>query len=299
MKQPPTLTAFLVVLALSSPTAVLGAQPNPASSARSQSRQEGTFVKGTVVEIFGPRLFSLREGNGQGQELLVLAPREIATAPGATVAVSGTLHRVDDRELRQVRGSSELSPQLRTRFAGRPILIATGVLSSTEARTEAGQTGQPEEQPAEPPKPLAPAAPASLPLPASTLVEFIQTFAGQAVRIQNARVVGLITPGVFLIEPATRYLKDMGQRDRMAVFVESGHLRVDPELLVGSIVELEGTVRTVLSLQAAGDVQWPSKLTQQVVDRLEIRAAVVATSVHTSEGTELTERPAGSSKYQR
>ncbi|MGE5815280.1 MAG: hypothetical protein ACM36C_12390 [Acidobacteriota bacterium] len=186
---------------------------------------------------------------------------------------------------------------LRTRLSGRRIVVATAVLASSETPEPAG--GRPA-QPAgaEPTGPLVEQkTPAPLPLPASTLVDFIQTFAGQAVRIQNARVVGLIAPNVFLIEPATRYLKDMGQRDRMAVFIEGGQLRIDPELLVGAIVELEGTARTVLSVQASGDVEWPAKLNPQTIDRLEIRAAVIATSVRTAEHTELTDRRTGGAKY--
>jgi hypothetical protein len=264
------------------------AQPKP--SARQPDASQ-SFFKGTVVEVLAPQLFSIRPEEGQPPELLVLAPRELATEKGATVAVTGTLHRVTDREVQQMRGWSALDAQLRNRLGRRPIILASAVLSSV-------QNIQPEEPAAPPEAPAAPAvterppaAPGPLPLPASTLVEFIQTFAGQPVRIQNARVVGLISPDVFLIEPATRYLKDMGERDRMAVFVNAGSLRVSPDLLVGSIVELDGVARTVLSVQASGDVSWPTRLNQETVERLEIRAAILASSVHTAEGTELTGRP--------
>jgi hypothetical protein len=37
-------------------------------------------------------------------------------------------------------------------------------------------------------------------------------------------------------------------------------------------------------------VAWPAELTQDMVERLEIRAAVLATSVHTADGVELTNR---------
>ena len=294
MRRQVRFIATLVVLTINAPTVVLEAQAPPRSTARHQTREDHqTSYKGIVVDVIGPRLFSLRAPDS-GDEVLVLAPRAISTSKGATVAVTGTLRRIDQRNQRNVSGWAQLSEQIRRRITGRQVVIATAVLSTEEVPETEPEA--PAGSPVEPPPPAQPAsAPGAissspLPLPASTLVAFIQTFAGQAVRIQNARVVGLITPGVFLIEPATRYLKDMGQRDRMAVFVSGGQLRVDPELLVGAIVELEGTARTVLSVQAARDVEWPAKLTQQTLERLEVRAAIVATSVHTAEGTELTAR---------
>jgi hypothetical protein len=282
----------LIAMGAAMPTDVLAAQAQPRQPAGRQSpraEDQSSFYKGTVAEVFSPRLFSLRQADGEPGEVLVLAPREIATTKGATVAVTGRLARMGDR----VTQSSGISAELRARFTGRRVVVATAVISSTETAESPAEAAI---QTAVHEAPQAPASiptaghSAPLPLPASMLVEFIQAFAGQTVRIRNARVVGVVAPGVFLIEPATRYLKDMGQRDRMAVFVSGGQLRVNPELLVGSIVELEGTARTVLSVQAARDVEWPSKLNAHALERLEVRGAIVATSVHTAEGTELTER---------
>jgi hypothetical protein len=266
-------------------------RPAPRTAAQVAGAQ--AFFTGSVVEIYAPRLFEIREADESGRQLLVLAPRELSTVKGATVAVSGTVQRFGSRDLGRVRGWSDLDERLRARFAGRPVLVATAVMSTLAPEgsepTQAAEAETPPAQP-EPASTALPAEAAPLPLRAAMVVDFIDTFAGQEVRIQNARVVGLITPTVFLVEPATPYLKPMGARDRLAVFIGAAHLRVGPEVLVGSIVRLEGAVRTLLSLRASHEIDWPASLDTQRIDRLEIRAAIVASSVRTAEGTELTER---------
>jgi hypothetical protein len=289
MKRQLISIVMLVTTMLAGLGATQKSQPPPTS--KQLSGGQDAFFKGTVVEVFGPRLFSIRQEQVEGPDLLVLAPREVSTAKGATVAVTGSVRRVGSNDLKQVRDWSDLNPQLRVRFSGRPVVVATAVLSSEPLQPQPAAQAERESPSPSPSSPERVAMPLSL--PASMLVDFIQTFAGQPVRIQNARVVGLIGPSVFLVEPATRYLKDMGTRDRVAVFVDGGTIRVAAELLVGSIVELEGVARSVLSVHAAGDLEWPAKLTPQLVERLEIRAAILATSVHTAEGTELTDRTAG------
>ncbi len=74
------------------------------------------------------------------------------------------------------------------------------------------------------------------------------------------------------------------------MLVEGGALRVDPALIVGSNVIVRGRARTLLGLQVTDEVPWPAILTREVTDRFEIRAAVLATSVQTSDGVELTTR---------
>lgn len=293
MKPQGAWIASLVVIALGD-QAITAAQSRPSTSTpRQPSTTKGeAFFTGTVVEVYAPQLFSMRESESAGQELLVLAPRELSTVKGAAVVVSGFVRRFVARQLSQIRGWFDLDEKLRRRLSGRPVVVATAVMSSaapTGAEAEAAPQAQTPEPPerAEAPE-RAPAAP--LPLRTSTLADFIDALAGQSVRLDNARVVGLIAPGVFLVEPATRYLKPMGERDRLAVFIDHGDLRARPDLVVGSIVGVDGVARTLLSLQVAGEVPWPASLDANTMDRLEIRAAIVATSVHTAEGTELTNR---------
>jgi hypothetical protein len=74
------------------------------------------------------------------------------------------------------------------------------------------------------------------------------------------------------------------------VFVESGELRVQPARLVASTVTLSGVARSLLGIQVTGEVPWPAKLTSDAVKRLDIRAAILATSVETPDGVDLLAR---------
>lgn len=292
MRRHRTWFTWLVVIALAGPAATLAAQAEQKTPAPKHvaPAPPGAFFRGTVLEVYAPRLFSMREIEGTGQEILVLAPRELSTVKGATVALSGTVRRFDARDLKNVRGWTDLDEHLRARFAGQPVVVATGVMSTLQPEgAEPEQPSQPETPPrAQAERTPTPGPPGPFLVRASTLVAFIDAFAGQQVRIQNARVVGFVTPNVFLVEPATRYAKPMGDRDRLAVFIDGARLRVTPELLVGSVIRFEGVVRTLLSLQASHEVEWPTELTPERIERLEVRAAVLATSVETTEGTELT-----------
>jgi hypothetical protein len=125
---------------------------------------------------------------------------------------------------------------------------------------------------------------------AGALAAFVDELSGRQVRLLNGRVVGVLEPHAFLIEPATPDLKPMGQRDRLLVLVDSGVLRVSSELLVGATVIVTGVARTLLGLQVSRDAPWPLQLDAQNTERWEVRGAVLATSVQTADGTELTDR---------
>jgi len=121
------------------------------------------------------------------------------------------------------------------------------------------------------------------------LADFVDTLAGDSVRLVNARVVGVFDPQVFLIESQTR-LRPMVARDRVLVFIEAGTLRVEAARLVASTVTISGIARTLLGMQTSREVPWPAALTRDAVERLEIRAAVLARSVRTPEGIDLVVR---------
>ncbi len=124
----------------------------------------------------------------------------------------------------------------------------------------------------------------------STLALMISELAGQRVRVPDARVVGVFEPRVFVIETASRLGPFPGQRDRVVVLIQPGALRVPPSSIVASTVTVFGVARTVLGIQVTGEIPWPSKLDPQLIDHLEIRAALLATSVQTAEGVELTDQ---------
>lgn len=124
----------------------------------------------------------------------------------------------------------------------------------------------------------------------STLALLISELAGDRVRVPDARVVGVFDARVFVIETAGRLRSVRGLRDRVIVLIQPGALRVPPSSLVASTVTLFGVARTVLGVQVTGEVPWPSRLDGELIDRLEIRAALLATSVQTAEGVELTDQ---------
>jgi hypothetical protein len=140
----------------------------------------------------------------------------------------------------------------------------------------------------------APAPEESVPRPltirAGMLAALVDELAGRHVRILNGSVVGVLEPHAFLIEPATTYLKPKGFRDRLVVLIDSGELRVPDKLIVGATVTVTGIARTLLGVQVTRDVPWPAELHPENVERWEVRGAVVADSVQTPDGAELTQR---------
>ena len=118
----------------------------------------------------------------------------------------------------------------------------------------------------------------------------IEEVAGLDVRMLNARVVRVFEPHAFLIELATRYEEAKGRRDRILVLIDSGRLRVPVDAIVASIVNVTGVARTLTGVQVTAEVAWPAELNRDLVRGLEVRAAVLATSVATPDGIELTDR---------
>jgi hypothetical protein len=125
----------------------------------------------------------------------------------------------------------------------------------------------------------------------------IEELAGHHVKVVNARVVGVLEPHAFLIESATRYEEALGQRDRILVLIDAAKLRVPAEDLVTSTVHVIGLARTLLGARVSAEVPWPTRLDRDLARRLEVRAAVIATSVRTADGTELTDKhPSGTER---
>ena len=115
----------------------------------------------------------------------------------------------------------------------------------------------------------------------------IGELAGHEVTVPYARVVGVFNPRAFLIDTSTRLPPVIGNRARVLVLVERGALTVTPATIVASTVTVAGVARTLLGMQVSREVEWPSELTPEAIERLEVRAAVLARSVRTAEGVEL------------
>lgn len=122
------------------------------------------------------------------------------------------------------------------------------------------------------------------------LAGHIDRLAGQTVTVLDARVVDVLEPHALLVEPDMRGLASFDQRYRVLVLLSDATLPVEPELLVKSTVTVTGVARSLLAMQASKEVPWPGELDRDRLDRLDVRASVLATSVRTPDGVELTQR---------
>jgi hypothetical protein len=287
------LLASLAVWASS----VVGAQQTERASPRQPMpgpEGEPGIVRGRVQMVYGPRLFTVDDETGRRQEVLVLAPDARATpARGATAEAHGLFRRLRDADL-DAHVSQEVDSDARKRLVGRTMLVATSLMSairgqpaSRAAEDRAVQSPRPSQE--------APSTTRAGNVPTvvrpGTLADQIEDLAGHHVRVPYARVVGVFDPRAFLIEPSIALPLAIGNRDRVLVLVDGGGLRVEPAAIVSSTVTIVGVARTLLGAQVAEEVPWPAQLDRQTAERLEVRAAIVATSVQTADGVELTNRP--------
>jgi hypothetical protein len=243
-----------------------------------------------VQAVHAPRLFTVEDRLGSRRDVLVIAPDARATpAVGATVEAHGLIRRLEQADFEETPGWSEIDDATRARLSGRPVLVAISLMSASS-----GQAPPHAASPASEPPDRGRARPAEQ-VPATvrpaTLADQIGGLAGYRVRVPGARVVGVFEPRVFLIDTSALLLPTIGNRNRVLVMVDGGALRVPPETLVASTVTVEGIARTLLGMQVSAEVPWPARLDRETLERLEVRAAILATSVHTADGVELTTRP--------
>ena len=122
----------------------------------------------------------------------------------------------------------------------------------------------------------------------SSLGQAIDEFAGQRVRIPSARIASVLDPHAFVIEAPSRYDLGRGYRDRTLVLIDGAALRVTEDQVAGSTVVVLGVATTVTASRLLAAPAWPASLDRERIDHLEIRGVVIATSVQTADGTELT-----------
>jgi hypothetical protein len=142
--------------------------------------------------------------------------------------------------------------------------------------------------------PDAPETPPRVRIRPATLAQGIDVIAGQWVEMSGARVVGRFGSRALVVESAVRLLAPFGRQDRVLVLIEHGDIGVGPDLLAGRTVQVIGVARTLLGMQVTGEVPWPGELNRARLGRQDIRAVVLATSVRTADGVELTIRQPGS-----
>jgi hypothetical protein len=248
------------------------------------------IIGGEVRRVLGSGAFVLDDRRADEGELLVLAPdAESTPIPGAAVIARGLFRTFEQAELDRMRTWTEIDPATREPFAARPILIADSLT------TAAGRSLM--RRPVPPLRPLASRSPvvsarqpASINLHPGGLARLIDEVGGRLVTLPRARVIAVLNPQILLIESASPLQATIGMLDRVLVLIGGAELRVDAASLREADVYVVGTARTLLGAQVTGEVAWPRELTPDMVKRLEIRAAVLATSVRTADGVELTRR---------
>ena len=248
------------------------------------------IIGGEVRRVLGSGAFVLEDARADEGELLVLAPdAESTPVRGAAVIARGLLRTFEQAELDRMSIWTEIESATREPFAARPILLADSLT------TAAGRSLM--RRPLVLPRPLALRSPvvASRPptpinLHPGGLARLIDEVGGRPVTLPRARVIAVLNPQVLLIESASPLQATSGMLDRVLVLIGGAELRVDAASLSGADVHVAGTARTLLGAQVTGEVPWPRQLTPDMIKRLEIRAAVLATSVRTADGVELTRR---------
>jgi hypothetical protein len=253
---------------------------------------EDTLIRAAVRRVLAPRMFTIEYQPGVDGELIVLAHNVEATpVPGSVVLVGGVLRTLGEAELKGTPGFDEIETGTRETLASRPVLVATSLRTATGGRLLGdAAAGRPSRQPLLEESRGRSGAPRETTLHPGTFARLIDVMGGQLVRLPRARVLVVINPRVLLVESASPLAATTGNLDRVLVLVDEGALRVDAAAIVGSDVTVLGTARTLLGMQVTGEVPWPPILTRDVTERYEIRAAVLATSVQTADGVELTNR---------
>lgn len=268
----------------------------PPTARSSGGANANALVRADVRRVLGPRLFTVEWSDAEHPELIVSAPDAEATPiAGTMVFVHGVIRPFEDADLEDSAGWNEIDPDTREAIAGAPVLLATSLTTAGGRQLIAGAPST-----ATSPRSArqAPRGTSREPLEArvrpGALSELIDELGGRYVTVPTARVIAVLNPRAFLIEPLSPLPAPKGNLDRVLVMVGRGQLVVMPSLLVGSDVKVGGVARTLLGIQLTREVPWPTELTPELIKRLEIRAAVLATSVQTADGVDLIEQPPSS-----
>ena len=159
-----------------------------------------------------------------------------------------------------------------------PLIVALAVVTTVAVGLRA-QSPDHRYAPGRPPIPVRPSA----------LAQTVSELAGYPVTVQRARILWVVDPHAVVIESDSLMGPRWRDSGRVLVLVERNRALAIPRPPVGiAPVTVLGVARTLLGIQAGHDVPWPEMLTRREIDRLDIRAAILASSVRTAEGVELT-----------
>jgi hypothetical protein len=158
-------------------------------------------------------------------------------------------------------------------------IVAIAVCVMTSAAGPRAQTSEHRFAPGTPPITVRPSA----------LSQIVSELAGSPVNVQRARILWVIDSHAVVIESDSVFDPTWRDRGRVLVMLERSRTLAIPRPPVSiAPVNIVGIARTLLGIQAAQDVPWPQALTRREIERLGIRAAILASSVRTSDGVELT-----------
>ena len=123
----------------------------------------------------------------------------------------------------------------------------------------------------------------------SALAQVVSELAGSPVSVPRARILWVVDTHAVVIESDSMFDPTWRDRGRVLVLLERNRSLAIPRSPVAiAPVNIVGIARTLLGIQAAQDVPWPQALTRREIERLGIRAAILASSVQTADGVELT-----------
>jgi len=123
----------------------------------------------------------------------------------------------------------------------------------------------------------------------SALALMVSEIAGTPVNVPHARILWVVDAHAIVIESDSLFEPTWRDHSRVLVVLERSRSLAIPNPPVAiSPVDVTGIARTLLGIQASQDVPWPRALTRREIERMDIKAAILASSVRTSDGVELT-----------
>jgi hypothetical protein len=123
----------------------------------------------------------------------------------------------------------------------------------------------------------------------SALAQLVSEIAGTPVQVPHARILWVIDAHAIVIESDSLFDPTWRDRSRVLVVLDRSRFLAIPNPPVAiAPVDVVGIARTLLGIQASQGMLWPPALRRREVERMDIKAAVLASSIRTSDGVELT-----------
>jgi hypothetical protein len=124
---------------------------------------------------------------------------------------------------------------------------------------------------------------------AGALARLVGEMAGYSVTVPRVRILWVVDAHALVVESDSLFDPTWRDHNRVLVLIERGRSLAIPRPPIAiAPVTVVGVARTLLGIQAGHDVPWPGALTRHELDRLDVRAAILASSVQTADGVELT-----------